>query len=62
LAYAKYFISGNYVDGSVINTNNNWLGASMNTGVAADTLKSKSSTAFLSAYFTSNYPYCTAGI
>ena len=48
--YAKYFISGNYVDGSVINTNNNWLGASMNTGVAADTLKSKSSTAFLSAY------------
>ncbi|QNA44251.1 pectinesterase family protein [Lacibacter sediminis] len=48
--YAKYFISGNYVDGSTTNTNSNWLGASMNTGVAADTVKSKSSTPFLSAY------------
>lgn len=48
--YAKYFISGNYVDGSTTNTNNNWSGASMNTGVAADTVKSKSSTPFLSAY------------
>ncbi|HTH30683.1 MAG TPA: hypothetical protein VL946_04995, partial [Lacibacter sp.] len=48
--YAKYFLSGNYVDGSTTNTNNNWLGASMNTGVAADTVKSKSSSAFLSTY------------
>lgn len=48
--YAKYFISGNYVDGSATSTNNNWSGASMNTGVAADTVKSKSSTPFLSAY------------
>ena len=48
--YAKYFISGNYVDGSTSNTNNNWLGASMNTGVAADTVKSKSTSPFLSAY------------
>ncbi|RXK59632.1 T9SS type A sorting domain-containing protein [Lacibacter luteus] len=48
--YAKYFLSGNYVDGSTTNTNNNWLGASMNTGVVADTVKSKSTSAFLSAY------------
>lgn len=48
--YAKYFISGNHVDGSTSNTNSNWLGASMNTGIAADTIKSKSSTPFLSAY------------
>ena len=51
--YAKYFLSGNYVDGSTTNTNNNWSGASMNTGVAADTVKSKSSTPFLSAYLPS---------
>lgn len=48
--YAKYFISGNFVDGSIANTNNNWLGASMNTSVAADTVKSKSSAPFLSPY------------
>ncbi|WP_144885375.1 pectinesterase family protein [Lacibacter cauensis] len=48
--YAKYFLSGNYVDGSTTNTNNNWSGASMNTGVAADTVKSKSVTPFLSNY------------
>lgn len=48
--YAKYFIAGNYVDGSTANTTNNWLGAIMNTGIAADTVKSKSSAPFLSPY------------
>ncbi len=39
--YAKYFLSGNYVDGSPTNTANNWSGAGMNTGNPADTVKSK---------------------
>lgn len=51
--YAKYYLSGNYVDGSTANTNNNWLGAYMNTGNAADTVKSKVTTPFLSAYLPS---------
>jgi hypothetical protein len=48
--YAKYYLSGNYVDGSTTNTGNNWLGASMNTGNAADTVKSKTNTPFLTDY------------
>jgi hypothetical protein len=48
--YAKYYLSGNYVDGSPANTANNWSGATMNTGNAADTVKSKSNTPFLSSY------------
>ncbi len=48
--YAKYYLSGNYVDGSATNTNNNWLGAYMNTGNAADTVKSKVTTPFLPGY------------
>lgn len=48
--YAKYYLSGNYVDGSTANTANNWLGAGMNTGNANDTIKSKSSTPFLTDY------------
>ncbi|MEO7311946.1 MAG: T9SS type A sorting domain-containing protein [Chitinophagaceae bacterium] len=48
--YAKYYLSGNYVDGSPANTANNWSGAGMNTGNLADTVKSKSNTPFLSGY------------
>lgn len=47
---AKYYLSGNYVDGSTTNTNNNWSGAYMMTGNAADTLRSKVTTPYLSAY------------
>jgi hypothetical protein len=53
--YAKYYISGNYVDGSSANTINNWSGASMNTGVAADTVRSKSNIPFLSAYLPATF-------
>lgn len=51
--YARYYLSGNYVDGSPTNTNNNWLGAAMNTGNVADTVKSKSATPFLTDYLPS---------
>ncbi|MEO6730625.1 MAG: T9SS type A sorting domain-containing protein [Ferruginibacter sp.] len=48
--YAKYYLAGNYVDGSPANSANNWSGASMNTGNPADTVKSKSNVPFLSGY------------
>ena len=48
--WAKYYISGNYVDGSPTNTANNWSGAWMATGNAADTVKSKHDVPFLSTY------------
>lgn len=48
--YAKYFLSGNYVDGSSTNTANNWTGAYINTGKAADSVKSKVTAPFLTGY------------
>jgi hypothetical protein len=41
LPYGKYYLSGNYVDGSIANTNNNWLGAAMSGGSYADTASAK---------------------
>ncbi|MET0393320.1 MAG: pectinesterase family protein [Chitinophagaceae bacterium] len=46
LPYGKYFLTGNYVDGSTVITQNNWLGAAMSGGVQADTTQSKVLTAF----------------
>jgi len=51
--YASYYLSGNYVDGSTANTLNNWSGAYMASGNAADTVKSKVSTPYLTAYLPS---------
>lgn len=51
--YAKYYIAGNYVDGSTANTVNNWSGAYMIGGNAADTVKSKSSTPYIPSYLPS---------
>lgn len=48
--YAKYYLDGNFVDGSPANTSNNWSGAGMNTGNLADTVLSKSNTPFLGSY------------
>ena len=48
--YAQYYLSGNYVDGSSANTANNWSGAYMLSGNAADTVRSKHTTPFLSTY------------
>jgi hypothetical protein len=46
LPYGKYYLSGNYVDGSTANTNNNWLGAAMSSGSYADTTSAKVTTPF----------------
>jgi len=46
LPYGKYYVTGNYVDGSTSVTNNNWLGAKMQGGSLADTAQSKVSTPF----------------
>lgn len=47
LAYAQYYLSGNYVDGSTANTNNNWLGAAMKSGHLYDTVRSKVGVPFI---------------
>ena len=41
LSYGKFYLSGNYVDGSTTVTNNNWSGAVMNGGTANDTTLAK---------------------
>ncbi|MDB5250532.1 MAG: pectate lyase [Segetibacter sp.] len=41
LPYGKFYISGNYVDGSPAVTHNNWMGVVMNEGTQADTVYSK---------------------
>ncbi len=41
LPYGKYYLTGNYVDGSTANTARNWLGAAMSGGSYADTVNSK---------------------
>jgi pectate lyase len=41
LPYGKFFISGNYVDGSATVTMNNWSGVTMDKGEAADTIVAK---------------------
>jgi pectin methylesterase-like acyl-CoA thioesterase len=46
IPYGKWYVNGNYVDGSTTNTNNNWKGAVMQSGVAADTALAKVNTAF----------------
>ncbi len=46
LPYGKYYLSGNYVDGSTANTNNNWLGAAMSGGSYADTTSAKATVPF----------------
>jgi hypothetical protein len=44
--YGKFFMTGNYVDASVAVTNNNWSGAVMSGGTAADTVRAKALTPF----------------
>jgi pectate lyase len=41
LPYGKFYVAGNYMDGSSEVTANNWLGVTMNEGTAADTIQSK---------------------
>lgn len=46
IPYGKWYINGNYVDGSSANTANNWSGVVMQSNVAADTSLSKVTTPF----------------
>ncbi|KAI9431254.1 binary exotoxin B/Anthrax toxin B moiety protective antigen, partial [Russula earlei] len=46
LPYGHYYLSGNYVYGSTTATNNNWLGAAMNSGSYSDTASAKVTTPF----------------
>ncbi|XZF16298.1 T9SS type A sorting domain-containing protein [Chitinophagaceae bacterium MMS25-I14] len=46
LPYGKYYLSGNYVDGSTTITNNNWRGANMNSGSLSDTAAAKVAASF----------------
>ncbi len=41
LSYGKFYLNGNFVDGSPSVTNNNWLGVIMHQGAATDTILSK---------------------
>lgn len=41
LPYGKYYVTGNYVDGSSLITANNWRGAAMSGGSLADTTSAK---------------------
>lgn len=46
LSYGKYYLQGNYVEGSKEVTDNNWLGVVMNEGTDADIPLSKVTVAF----------------
>ncbi len=46
LPYGKFYLAGNYIDGSPAVTANNWLGVVMNEGTPADTALSKVTEAF----------------
>ncbi|OUJ75880.1 T9SS type A sorting domain-containing protein [Hymenobacter crusticola] len=46
LPYGKYYLTGNYVDGSPAVTKQNWLGAVMNGGTRADTSLARVTTPF----------------
>ena len=41
IAFGKYYVAGNYVDGSAEVTKNNWLGVKMEKGTTADAIQSK---------------------
>ena len=44
--YGKYYVSGNFVDGSPLVTRHNWRGVEMDKGTAADTVLAKAAAAF----------------
>jgi Secretion system C-terminal sorting domain len=46
LPWGKYYVNGNFVDGSASNTNNNWLGVVVNGGSLSDTATIKVATPF----------------
>jgi pectin methylesterase-like acyl-CoA thioesterase len=49
--YGKWYVNGNYVDGSTQNTNNNWLGVIVGSGTVADSGLAKANTPFDIGYY-----------
>ncbi len=49
IPFGKYFINGNFIDGSVEVSTNNWLGVVMNDGTIEDAAKAKVDVAFMAA-------------
>ena len=47
--FGKWYVDGNYVDGSTTTSNNNWLGVTMGSNNPADTVLSKVTTPFVVA-------------
>ncbi|MEP6676593.1 MAG: pectate lyase [Ferruginibacter sp.] len=46
ISFGKYFIEGNYMDGSTTVTNDNWLGVTLEKGTASDAAAAKMSKPF----------------
>jgi len=46
IPFGKYYVAGNFVDGSPETTNNNWLGVTMEKGTPEDVIKAKLSAPF----------------
>lgn len=44
--YAKYYLTGNHITSSAVNSNNNWSGVTMRSGKLSDTVYSKVTTPF----------------
>jgi hypothetical protein len=49
IPFGKFYVDGNYVDGSPEVTANNWLGVTMNNGTEADAVKAKLDVPFTAA-------------
>jgi pectate lyase len=49
IPFGKFYVAGNYVDGSPEVTANNWLGVTMNNGTEADAMKAKLDMPFTTA-------------
>ncbi len=50
IPYGKFYINGNYVDGSAEVSADNWLGVVMHEGTAQDAAKAKAAAAFSVVY------------
>jgi pectate lyase len=56
LSYGKFYVAGNFIDGSPEVSAHNWLGVTMNEGTAADTVQSKVDAPFESVSVSTQSP------
>jgi hypothetical protein len=54
LDYGRFYMAGNFIEGSEAVTQNNWLGAVMQNGSGSDTIKAKADRAFPTELVTSH--------